>query len=417
MNGRFVMTKLQNKKEINAFTLLCSVIYFMSYVSRINLSAVFVAVTESGYAAKDAVALALTVCSVTYGAGQLISGFLGDKFKPHNLIFTGFIITALMNMAVGTIGGNSVVLLWAVNGFAQSLMWPPLVKIMSDKLCEDDYKKAVVKVSWGSSCGTIAVYLLSPFIIKALGVRFVFVISSVLAITMCIIVKTVFDKNELFKINDVIKGKKVDGSTGESTGFSKQAAALLVLLMLAILCQGALRDGVTNWTPTYISEIFSLDSSLSILTSVILPIFSVLSFTFVSFINRRFVKNELVCAGVVFGIGAISAALLLVVGGSSVVLALVLLALLVGSMHGVNLILVCMTTAFFARYGKVSFVSGLINSSTYVGAAISTYGIALFTESFGWNKTVILWVGIAALGTAICVGISRAWTTFKGKKI
>lgn len=411
------MTKLQNKKDISFFTLLCSVIYFMSYVSRINLSAVFVAVTESGYAAKDAVALALTVCSVTYGAGQLVSGFLGDKFKPHNLIFTGFIITALMNMAVGTIGGNSVVLLWAVNGFAQSLMWPPLVKIMSEKLCEDDYKKAVVKVSWGSSCGTIAVYLLAPIIIKTLTVRFVFVISSVFAVVMSIVVKAAFDKNALFKVDNVIKGKVRVSEAGETKGFSKSATALLALLMLAILCQGALRDGVTNWTPTYISEIFNLDSSLSILTSVILPIFSVISFTFVSYINRKFVKNELACAGVVFGIGAISGALLLLIGGKSVVAALVLLALLVGSMHGVNLILVCMTPAYFARYGKVSFVSGLINSSTYVGAAVSTYGIALFTESFGWNKTVFLWVGIALVGTAICVGISKAWTSFKGEKM
>ena len=411
------MTKLQNKKDISFFTLLCSVIYFMSYVSRINLSAVFVAVTESGYAAKDAVALALTVCSVTYGAGQLVSGFLGDKFKPHNLIFTGFIITALMNMAVGTIGGNSVVLLWAVNGFAQSLMWPPLVKIMSEKLCEDDYKKAVVKVSWGSSCGTIAVYLLAPIIIKTLTVRFVFVISSVLAVVMSIVVKAAFGKNALFKVDNVIKGKVRVSDAGETKVFSKSAAALLALLMLAILCQGALRDGVTNWTPTYISEIFNLDSSLSILTSVILPIFSVISFTFVSYINRKFVKNELACAGVVFGIGAISGALLLLIGGKSVVAALVLLALLVGSMHGVNLILVCMTPAYFARYGKVSFVSGLINSSTYVGAAVSTYGIALFTESFGWNKTVFLWVGIALVGTAICVGISKAWTSFKGEKM
>ncbi len=411
------MTKLQNKRDITLLTILCSVIYFMSYVSRINLGAVFVAVTESGYATKDAVALALTVCSVTYGAGQLVSGFLGDKFKPHSLIFTGFIITALMNMAVGTIGGNSVVLLWAVNGFAQSLMWPPLVKIMSDKLCEDDYKKAVVKVSWGSSCGTIAVYLLSPLIIKTLTVKFVFIISAVFAVITGVAVKSVFDKNALFKVDGIVKGVKKNESTGEYEHFSKQAVALLALLMLAILCQGALRDGVTNWTPTYISEIFKLDSSLSILTSVILPVFSVLSFTFVSFINRKFVKNELVCAGVVFGIGAISGALLLVLGGKSVVLALILLALLVGSMHGVNLILVCTTPAFFAKYGKVSFVSGLINSSTYVGAAISTYGIALFTESFGWNKTVALWVGIALLGTAICVGISKAWTTFKGQKV
>ena len=115
-------------------------------------------------------------------------------------------------MAVGTIGGNSVVLLWAVNGFAQSLMWPPLVKIMSDKLCEDDYKKAVVKVSWGSSCGTIAVYLLSPFIIKALSVKFVFIISSVLAIIMSVVVKAVFDRNELFRVENIIKSSSAGTS-------------------------------------------------------------------------------------------------------------------------------------------------------------------------------------------------------------
>ena len=128
-----------------------------------------------------------------------------------------------------------------------------------------------------------------------------------------------------------------------------------------------------------------------------------------------FVKNELLCAGIVFGVGAVSAVLLLVVGNVHFIVSLLLLALLVGSMHGVNLILVCMTPAYFGRYGKVSFVSGLINSSTYVGAAISTYGIALFTESFGWSKTIALWAGVAGLGTAICIGIVRRWTKFKAE--
>ena len=71
------------------------------------------------------------------------------------------------------------------------------------------------------------------------------------------------------------------------------------------------------------------------------------------------------------------------------------------------------TDASFAKYGKVSFVSGLINSSTYVGAAISTYGIALFTESLGCDKTVGLWVGIAFVGTMICLCVSKVWTAFK----
>ncbi len=412
-----VMTKLQNKKDVRLLTLLCSVIYFTSYVSRINLGAVFVAVTENGYADKKSVALALTLCSVTYGAGQLISGYLGDKFKPHNLIFTGFIITALMNLAVGIIGGNAVVLLWAVNGFAQSLMWPPLVRIMSNKLCDDDYKKAVVKVNRGSSFGTIAVYLLAPIIIKTLTVRYVFVVSSVLAVVMGFVLKFVFDKNELYKVNGLISSKKQTREVGEKASFSFNAVIILLLLMVAILCQGSLRDGVTNWTPTYISEIFNLDSSLSVLTGVILPVFSVLTFSFVSFINRRFIKNEVVCAGFVFFIGAISALLLRLTDGTNLALSLVLLALLVGSMHGVNLILVCMTPAFFGKYGKVSFVSGLINSSTYVGAAVSTYGIALFTESFGWNKTISLWVAIAVAGALICVGLSKKWSVFKKEDI
>ncbi len=408
------MSKLSNRREIGLFTLLCSVVYFASYVSRINLGAVFVAVVESGYSPEKSVALALTLCSVTYGAGQLISGYLGDKFKPHNLIFAGFLLTSAMNFSVGTVGGNALIALWAVNGFAQSLMWPPLVKIMSSNLTEDDYKKAVVKVSWGSSFGTIAVYLLAPVVVKFFEVRFVFIISAVLAVAMAVAVKLFMGKGESYEHNNTSSvSKKKD--EGEKKGFAAASFTLMLLVMLAILCQGALRDGVTNWTPTYISEIFKLDSSLSILTGVILPVFSVLSFSFVSFINRKFIKNELLCAGVVFGVGAVSAILLLFVGNVHFIVSLILLALLVGSMHGVNLILVCMTPAYFGRYGKVSFVSGLINSSTYVGAAISTYGIAVFTESFGWNKTIALWAGVAGLGTLICIGIARRWTKFKAE--
>ena len=410
------MKKLTKKKDINFLILLCAAAYFVSYVSRINLGAVLVEVIASGYAKRSIAALALTSCSITYGAGQLISGYLGDKFKPQNIIFIGFIITAAMNICVGTIGSEGMLVpLWAVNGFAQAFMWPPLVKIMSSQLQDDDYKKACVRVSWGSSLGTIVVYLSAPLLIKLSDVKSVFVVSGVLAVVMALVWKSVYSKYKPFRQSDIpeIKGNISITNATEQQSFTKFGVFILVTIMLGILMQGALRDGVTNWTPTYISEVFNLDSSLSILTGVILPVFSVLSFTFVSFINRKFVKNELTCAGVTFGVGAISAILLLLFGTKSVVLALVLLALLVGSMHGVNLILVCMIPAHFAKFGNVSFVSGLINSSTYVGAAISTYGIAVFTEKFGWNKTIVLWSIVAFAGAALCVGLSRNWTKFK----
>ena len=411
------MVKLSNKKDINFLTLLCAAVYFVSYVSRINLGAVLVEVVNSGFADKKTAALALTVCSVTYGAGQLISGYLGDKFKPQNIIFIGFFITAAMNISVGAFSkGVELVLLWAINGFAQALMWPPLVKILSSRFDDEAYKKAVVKVSWGSSMGTIAVYLLAPVIIKVFTVKLVFIVSGSLAVIMAFIWKMVYEKHKPFSAESLVNASvKPDEKGGDVpvAKFNGFVITLLMSVMLAIVLQGALRDGVTNWTPSYISDMFKLDSSVSILTGVILPVFSILSFTVTSFINRKLIKNEIVCAGAVFGVGAVSATLLVLLGDKSVVLSLLLLALLVGCMHGVNLILVCMVPARFSRFGKVSFISGLINSSTYIGAAISTYGIAVFTDEFGWTNTIILWSVVAFTGAFICIALGKKWNKFK----
>lgn len=410
------MSKLSSKKDINFLTFLCAAVYFASYVSRINLGAVLVEVVNGGFADKKTAALALTVCSVTYGAGQLISGYLGDKFKPQNIIFIGFFITAAMNISVGALSkGGALVILWAINGFAQALMWPPLVKILSSRLSDEAYKKAVVKVSWGSSMGTIAVYLLAPVIIKFLSVKFVFIVSGALAVCMAFIWKIVYEKYKPFStVTIVSNGTKTDEKGNVPTAkFNGFVVTLLISVMFAIVLQGALRDGVTNWTPSYISDMFKLDSSVSILTGVVLPVFSILSFSVTSFINRKIIKNEIVCAGAVFAIGAISATLLVLLGDRNVILSLLLLALLVGCMHGVNLILVCMVPAKFTKFGKVSFISGLINSSTYLGAAISTYGIAIFTDEFGWTKTIILWSVVAYVGALVCILLGRKWNKFK----
>lgn len=65
--------------------------------------------------------------------------------------------------------------------------------------------------------------------------------------------------------------------------------------------------------------------------------------------------------------------------------------------------LVCMIPPYFKKYGNVSTASGIINACTYVGSAISTYGIAVLSDKIGWNFTVLIWALIAMFGTLICV--------------
>ena len=119
--------------------------------------------------------MAVTGSFVTYGIGQLISGWLGDRIKPRYLMFIGLMVSAGMNVCVPLFSRPAAMLVfWCINGFAQALMWPPMVRLLSDCLDQDTYKKSCVWVSWGSSAGTIFLYLFAPVCIVWKGWRSLF---------------------------------------------------------------------------------------------------------------------------------------------------------------------------------------------------------------------------------------------------
>ena len=180
-------------------------------------------------------------------------------------------------------------------------------------------------------------------------------------------------------------------------------------IMLAIVMQGALRDGVTTWMPTYISDVFRFSNAASILTGVLLPLFSILSFQVTSKIYASKPNAPLLCAGGIFLAGSVSALLLLVFSGKNAVICILCMALLTACMHGVNLILVCMLPIFFKGSGNVSTVSGVLNACTYVGSALSTYGIAKISEISGWRTTISIWMIIAFAGMCLCFAVIPAW--------
>ena len=400
------MEKITGKKTVVKFMCFCGLIYFTSYISRINLGAVLVEMTNTGFSSKELISSALTASFITYGIGQLISGWMGDKFIPQNLISWGFIITAAVNIIVGFLKSPAwIIPLWAVNGFAHSLMWPPMVKLMTAFLYDKDYRENCAIVSYGASVATLAVYLFSPIIITLSNFRFVFLTSGVCAISMAIMVKYIFSTKYKFVEN----GVRIKTEKRENGNFSAAMLVLLIAAMFIIIFQGSLRDGVQTWMPSYISDTFNLGSAISILSGVILPIFSLLCNMFASWLNKNVFKNEFVGMGTIFGIGLLSALILAMFPNNNAILSVLLSAILEGAMNGVNFIATCMLPAYFAKTGKISFVSGLLNSCTYVGSAISIYGIAVFSNKFGWNMTIWLWAAIAFLGTSISIVFAKKW--------
>ncbi len=401
------MTREEKSKALR-LSLLCAAVYFCSYMSRYDYAVVMVEIIKSEGFTPVAASAALTGLFITYGVGQLISGYLGDRLPPHLLIFGGMLVCAAMNALIPlcpTAGWMTAV--WSVNGLAQAMMWPPLVKVMTLHLHEQDYKRAVVWVSWGGSIATIIVYLAAPALIAAGGWRLVFFGAAAAAAVMAAVWLWRYHALKM----PALTAAPVQTPRQESERKQGMRAVLPVvgMIMLAIVLHGVLRDGITTWTPSYLSDAFEADSGVAILSSVVLPLFAIVCFQLTSTLNRKLIKNEMTCAASIFAAGLVALCVLRLAGTSSFLLTVLALAISVGSMHGVNLVFTCMIPPYLSRFGKTAFVSGLLNSCTYVGSALSMYGVAMLTQRCGWQATLSAWCLIALAGTLCCLLTIKSW--------
>lgn len=377
---------------------ILAAIYMVSYLTRVNYGAIISEMQRDTGIGKSLLSLSLTGSFVTYALGQILSGLAVDRVSPKRMITVGLIITASMNFLLPICKSPYQMLgVWCVNGFAQSMMWPPIVKMMTGLFNGEEYRKAAAIVSWGSSVGTMLVYLISPVVIWTLGWKWVFLLAGGIAILT----------NVLWQGFSYTPRSVTVKSAGEKGSAGVLFTPLMIGVMLAIILQGMLKDGVTTWMPSYIMETYHWSAASSVLTGVVLPIFSILCFQAASGLHKKIFRNPLTCAGVFFAGGCVSAGLLFLVTGGNAAFSVVLSALLTGTMHGVNMMLISMLPRYFDRYGLTGTASGVLNACTYVGSAVSTYGVAVLSQEIGWKYTVLVWTGMAVLGTVLCLVCSR----------
>ena len=400
------MTKNKNQ---NILVLMCSLVYFISYVTRVNYQAIISEIVASEGISKDVASFAITGLFITYGTGQIICGILGDKIKPQNIMLSGLFISTLMNVLLPLyVNPVYMAVIWCINGFAQAMMWPPIVKILTTYLDDYAYSKSCVTVSYGSQIGTIVVYLLSSMFAALNSWRMLFFVSAAAGVIGIIVIKTCLDKatNALIPVE-----RKVEGEENVQTKTFKVSTWIFVILgvMLAIMLQGSLRDGVTTWMPSLINEVYGIDTSGAIVTSIVLPIFSIFCFNLSQKLLNKYFKNEIVCGGVIFAFVFVVSCLMWLFHDDSFILTVILNMLIVGGVHGVNFVLVCIAPKRFRSYGNIATMSGILNFSTYVGSALSTYGFAVISEQSGWSTTIGMWIVIAALGALMCFMSAKKW--------
>lgn len=387
---------------------MCCMVYFVSYFSRKDFAAVMAEMASVGAINRENGGLIGTMLFIFYGTGQLISGYLGDKIRPKYLIMLGLSVTGLCNACMSFVPEEMMFFVWGLNGLAQAMLWPPIVKILAQNLDHKTYVTAHLAVTSAAHVATVLLYVFVPICITFMSWESVFITASTLAfismVIFAIVMRLILPENSAQTAPVSRKSEPSDTESREERSIvSIMRESGIFTVFVCIIVIGFLRDGIESWMPTLYSEAFGKDVSESTLVSIILPIFSIISIAVITALHKKgVIKNEVSGTAVLFGLSLVAAiplAFLVSMKGTVFgILALLLTAFICGAMHGANFLLISCLPGRFARFGRSATVSGVCNSCVYIGAAISTYGIALISKNMGWSVTIATWSAILAVG-------------------
>ena len=421
---------------------LCWLVYFASYIGRLNYSSAMPAMIGGSVITASQAGFISMVYFFAYGAGQCFNGMLADRLHPGKMIFAGLFISGLLNLAMGFLSGFGLMaLFWCANGYTQAMIWPPIMRIFAKMMTEERKVKYCVHITSTMAVGTLASYLLSAAMIAAAGWRFVFYAAAVCMCAAALVFWRGFAKVEAYstenegaenegaeKLGDVVEyeekteSKGVDGcrnaaehtDTGSMPLIKLLTASGLLFLLIPVVVHGVLKDGVTSWVPTYISETFMASPTLSILVTTMLPIINLTGAYAAQFMYRRFFQKQevktasfffLIATGALVPLWRFSAVNMFLTAG--------LLSVITASMMAVNTLFVNLLPLRFEKEGRVSTVSGFLNAMAYLGCAISTYGIGVLVQHVGWQVTIFGWLAITAAAMAVCFALRNRVFTVK----
>ncbi|MBQ8388541.1 MAG: MFS transporter [Clostridia bacterium] len=408
-------------KRAKAIAWLLTLVYFASYLMRKNFSVMMANICIELGVADSALGIVASALTITYGAGQVINGIIGDKIKPQLMLTIGLALAAVCNVAMFLIPTSipAMAAVWAINGYAHAMLWPPIVRLMSMYMNSTEYGYSAVRVSWGSSIGTIVLYLGAPFLLRVMNWRSIILICAAGGVAILgawlVLQRRFFSETPELSV-PVDDNKKAEKKKG---GIPLPAYVFIpvALIMLGIILQGMLRDGVNDWAPSFLSATYGVDEENAILFTVVPAIFSMISFSVFDLLHRKVFKNEVTCSAVIFGGAAVFAIILYLFNSflPNIVLAIAMVSLIIGCMHGINLMLITVVPKRFIKSGKVSTFSGILNACTYIGASVAVPGFAMLKEAFNndWNVAVLAWGIIATLGVAACICAVPLWRKFR----
>jgi len=257
--------------------------YLSFYLLRNNFSLAMPYLQQEGIS-KTQLGLVLSAMPLAYGISKFVMAILSDRSNPRYFMATGLIISALLNMILGTqFALNSVALMFCLmflSGWCQGMGWPAAARVMVHWYTK---KERGTKASiWGISCN-IGGALVAPLSILGFIIfsswhsifYFPAIISLLVAVFVLVTVRDTPQSEGLPPIEEYKKADYAYLSEAENKDAEKELTTKEILfkyifvnkyiwfLAMANIFIYIIRYGVISWVPTYLKQAKGFSSSSS----------------------------------------------------------------------------------------------------------------------------------------------------------
>lgn len=415
---------------------LAWMVYFSSYLGRLNYSSAMSSILGEGILTLSQAGAISMAYFFAYGIGQLCNGILGDLGRPEKMVFFGLFGAGIANFLMGSMRSfPAMIVLWGINGYLQSMIWPPIIRIFAERYTAEKKMKYIVDLASSMAIGTLTSYFLSACAIRLFGWSAVFRVAAGIMIPLSLLWMEGFrwvDKK--IRKNSAAAGetkvpaygsegkkseeKKREEEKNESKRTKREAGAEisfgklltssgLLLILFPVMIHGMLKDGVTQWVPTYISDSYAVSASFSVILTMILPLINLSGAYLARFVQKKNPDREMENSAVFFAVAVASLCGLLLLNGTSAVLSVLLFAVITSCMLAINTLYVSMIPMHFEDIGRVSTVSGFLNAVAYIGSALSTFLIGILVERGGWAVTMGSWILVTVGALVVAAAVRK----------
>lgn len=404
--------QIGNKSRAMFLIFLAWLVYTTSYLGKVNYSANITQIIDFYGITKAQAGTVPTFFFFAYGIGQVFNGVLCKRYNIRWMVFASLIVSATINLIIAVSSNFSIIKwLWLVNGFVLSILWPTLVRLLSDALSQKILGISSIIMGTPVALGTLIIYGLSSIFAAFDKFKMSFYVAG-FAVIVVAVVWVIFYNKAL----SIAKSEKEQEEIIEETKIhtpvekeQKKGERKLLFATIYILCFFAIgvnliKDGLTTWVPSILKEEFSMSDSLSILLTLFLPVLAV--FSNVATLKLYKIMPDYVNHSV--AVFAVIAIFICIIIGS---LALELIAFMLIGLVIVNFLassLNSLLTSIFPLFMRGTVNSGLfagvLNGFCYLGSTISAYGLGVIADNYGWTAVFWTLIGFCASTFVVWIG-------------